>query len=296
MEDQYAVHINCRECGVRMVERGNAHTYCEECSAKRHAAAKTAFKRRKANEMVIICRECCMPIEGPRRRGRPKMTHDECDPPPEEPSPKLSIHCHNCQRKFLPFRFSDRFCQSACRGEWYSELKMLETEQEAANRPPPRCADCGEWQSPRLHPRHERVVCENCTRIRGCSSNKSWRQANPDKLRAKSSSARARKRSLPSEPWSFGEIWEQFSGKCYICHRPCLSRDAPINHPLRAVVDHVKPQARGGPDLRFNLALAHNSCNGSKATRFIGELPSEWWEWRRSGDWIRPELNGDEKA
>lgn len=72
--------IQCADCNVKMEQTGNAHTYCKACAAKRHAAIKLAYKRAKAGHTVITCRICEMPIDGPRKRGRPKSTHDECRP------------------------------------------------------------------------------------------------------------------------------------------------------------------------------------------------------------------------
>lgn len=48
--------------------------------------------------------------------------------------------------------------------------------------------------------------------------------------------------------------------------------DMALKHPdpMSATVDHIVPRALGGSDDRFNLQLAHKSCNSSKRHRYVG--------------------------
>lgn len=98
---------------------------------------------------------------------------------------------------------------------------------------------------------------------------RAWSEANPDRYRPPGSGAkhsrvrRARKRDLPTEPYTFDEILQRDEGRCGLCGQP-------ITGPLET--DHIVPISRGGPDTPANVRLAHRSCNRRKHKRLDEEL------------------------
>lgn len=74
---------------------------------------------------------------------------------------------------------------------------------------------------------------------------------------------RARQNSLPSEDFSFSEIYERDGGICQLCG---METDPSCGHnsDLYPTIDHIVPISMGGGHTRGNVQLAHRLCNISK--------------------------------
>lgn len=110
---------------------------------------------------------------------------------------------------------------------------------------------------------------------------KAWQQANPEKLRAYGRTTRerypdkrreytrirrARKRAVPTVPFTTEQLTRRMSifPGCWICAGP---KDA---------VDHVKPIVRGGPHMLANLRPICRRCNSSKRDRWPFPTQVRW--------------------
>ena len=115
-------------------------------------------------------------------------------------------------------------------------------------------------------------------------SEKLWRDANPDRHKAHQKryrtghpeerrvlrrQDRARRRNVPSEPYTTQQILERWGADCHICQEPI-----DLNAPRGAGrgkgwerglhLDHVVPISKGGPDTIENVKPAHGLCNIKK--------------------------------
>ena len=61
-------------------------------------------------------------------------------------------------------------------------------------------------------------------------------------------------------------IFERDGWTCHICTGP-IDRSLKYPHPGSAVIDHLRPLAKGGTNEDSNLAAAHRKCNSNKGTR-----------------------------
>lgn len=64
-----------------------------------------------------------------------------------------------------------------------------------------------------------------------------------------------------------------FDGSGYY-HRNWTHAHAPLLDYLGAVIDHIRPVAKGGKDTKNNLRTSCNKCNASKNDRGEGSLPA----------------------
>jgi 5-methylcytosine-specific restriction endonuclease McrA len=95
---------------------------------------------------------------------------------------------------------------------------------------------------------------------------RSWRAANPEKVRANHDAYKARKAGAMVEDFTRKEILDRDGWKCHICSTD-IDPQLPYPHPLSASLDHVVPLIRGGAHSRANVAAAHFTCNSSKRDR-----------------------------
>jgi 5-methylcytosine-specific restriction endonuclease McrA len=65
---------------------------------------------------------------------------------------------------------------------------------------------------------------------------------------------------LPHEPYDFSAIIKTYKNRCHLCGKT-FTKENP------ATRDHRIPVSKGGPDIAWNIAPAHKSCNSSKNTR-----------------------------
>lgn len=57
------------------------------------------------------------------------------------------------------------------------------------------------------------------------------------------------------------QLYRKFHGTCQICHKKVAWR--------KATVDHILPKDKGGTNHKYNLQLAHRTCNQAKANHNI---------------------------
>lgn len=62
------------------------------------------------------------------------------------------------------------------------------------------------------------------------------------------------------------KIYEQQSGLCYYCFRPCKA-ESHKNDPILFTLDHIVPVAHGGTDKEWNLVGSCYECNLAKLSR-----------------------------
>lgn len=114
-----------------------------------------------------------------------------------------------------------------------------------------------------------------------------WRANNPEKVRRSVEEARrkkpdlyrdhaiasvgrrrARRRLAPSERFTIASIAERDGNRCHLCGGNIESRN-------QRSIDHLIPIVRSGPHLRWNVMLAHLSCNKKRGTKQILEEETE---------------------
>jgi 5-methylcytosine-specific restriction endonuclease McrA len=99
---------------------------------------------------------------------------------------------------------------------------------------------------------------------RMADSNREYRQANPDKVRAKNLRRRARLMNAFVEDVDLGELWTRDAGICGICSEP-VEADLAWPDKFSKTLDHVIPLSRGGEHSWANAQLAHAVCNSRKS-------------------------------
>lgn len=110
---------------------------------------------------------------------------------------------------------------------------------------------------------------ENPERWRGIINN--WYARNPDKPREYGNRRRAAKEGADHEKYTLQEVYDACAGICYLCH-DVVDLDLKYPHRGAAIVEHIHPITRGGPDKWGNIALSHSYCNLSKRKRLLAEL------------------------
>jgi hypothetical protein len=146
-----------------------------------------------------------------------------------------------------------------------------------------RCPGCGitrpssEWPGNRTRSDGLAPYCKSCTCARGAKyraengekyreSMRRWREANPEKNRAKVHRRRARKANAFTIPHSHDDLLDywRFVGvdpeKCWFCFLE--GRDSPAEE-----IDHLKPLAAGGSETPWNKRPACSRCNRWKNDR-----------------------------
>ena len=87
---------------------------------------------------------------------------------------------------------------------------------------------------------------------------RSWYQANPEAMRARSALSRALRRGVTGNKVLIDDLLTRDGEWCCLCGLP-LGEDTTI--------DHLKPINSGGTHEVSNLGLAHRSCNSSKGDK-----------------------------
>jgi 5-methylcytosine-specific restriction endonuclease McrA len=83
-----------------------------------------------------------------------------------------------------------------------------------------------------------------------------------DQAIASAGRRRARKKLAPSERFTIASIAERDGDRCHLCGETIQRRS-------ERSIDHLIPIVRSGPHLRWNVMLAHMSCNKKRATKQI---------------------------
>jgi 5-methylcytosine-specific restriction endonuclease McrA len=99
----------------------------------------------------------------------------------------------------------------------------------------------------------------HANRDRVSELNREWRANNPDRVSELRARRRARKASVPHEPYSRDDIFARWSSACAYCDAPATA------------LDHVTPIALGGADAEWNLVPACTPCNSSKGAKTLAD-------------------------
>ena len=102
------------------------------------------------------------------------------------------------------------------------------------------------------------------------ATNRAYKQANRGKVYAAVARRNLGKRSVPTDVFTYDEIFARDGWVCQLCGRrvnPALRRP----HPRAAELDHIIPLAAGGDNRRNNVQLSHGDCNRRKGTKPAGE-------------------------
>lgn len=138
-------------------------------------------------------------------------------------------------------------------------IRCIQCDAEAPNRTHPKqkkfcsrlCKERYRWESPtgskrRYHNEHRAEADARFT---------AWRKAHPDIARADRTRRQAIKRGASGPSITVSGLLERDGEWCSLC-------GLPLNGDI--TVDHLKPISLGGKHERYNLQLAHFSCNRSK--------------------------------
>ena len=92
-----------------------------------------------------------------------------------------------------------------------------------------------------------------------------WSKSNPDKLRQKKRTRRARLKGVISERYTEKDLIAVYGTNCYLCLSP-IDFDAPRwtampGWELGLHIDHVIPIRNGGADTLQNVRPSHGKCN-----------------------------------
>lgn len=85
-----------------------------------------------------------------------------------------------------------------------------------------------------------------------------------EKHQSQENKRRAMKAEVRHAPYTRQQVIDRDGIDCHICGKP--------GDPQKMHIEHIIPISHGGPDVLYNVKLAHPFCNLSKGTKFIGTL------------------------
>jgi len=117
--------------------------------------------------------------------------------------------------------------------------------------------------------RHYRRVAKDPEKER--QRHRDYYHRTKDSFPSKSSSRRALKNQVNSEPYTTADVLNTYGSACHICNLP-IDLDAPRkmgkpNWEKGLNIDHIIPLSKGGPDTLSNVKPAHGLCNARKGAR-----------------------------
>lgn len=93
-----------------------------------------------------------------------------------------------------------------------------------------------------------------------------WDKANPERLRERMHSLRARRRAAFVEKVDLDNLWDRDNGTCGLCAQP-IDLTLAWPHPQSRTLDHIIPLSKGGTHEMANVQLAHALCNARKGNK-----------------------------
>lgn len=248
---------------------------CSKCGAAKPETTEFFYFRQEG-----YFRKACKACMGQPRQGPPKAKVSRGNPT------RLCTACHQEKpntRDFYPYsnralgRFASvclecrRARDEAYRRENRPKIRAQQQAWEDANREAlrERRKDIYRAAPERQKARRNKYLAVPANAERGKATARKWRQANPEKLRAKAARRRAKLLASPLHYTSddvHKRLQEQ-KGLCYWCHKPLGG----AYH-----VDHIIPLAKGGTNAPNNICCACPGCNQSKGAKmpceFAGRL------------------------
>lgn len=103
-----------------------------------------------------------------------------------------------------------------------------------------------------------------------------WKDSNPEKVKARKTFDRARRRSRSSvgdRDITLEKLFDRASGVCSLCGKKCDHMDYELSNGVFIAgdnypsIDHIKPLSKGGSHTWDNVQLAHRKCNSIKRDR-----------------------------
>lgn len=295
MADEDYTRLACSSCAstlIRRAGRGRPRKFCEGC--------RPAKEPKPKEEHVWQCagNECSSTISSLDAHGSTRYCSAECKLKATRasnrkasrkrylPRPKALLPRHPCEVCGAPCkRHERRLCSNACRTKAYSMAALprrAAREAEKAKRAAIRAVTALLRRIARLRAEDEKraapariyeglcPVCAHafCSPVRRKYCSVACAKQSPPARASKRKSrkaGKARKRGLVAESFDDLEILERDGWRCQICGISTPRRLRGTYKPNAPEVDHIIPQAKGGPHSRANCQCACRRCNGAKA-------------------------------
>ena len=158
--------------------------------------------------------------------------------------------------------YTDRGCRCEACSDWNREHRRRYREQlQRSGNPIPHGTGSGYT--------HHGCRCEACNDWQR-EYNRRWRRDNPEKVRSKQATRRAREKAAFVETVDYAVVFERCEGRCQLCGKDLRGRRRRAYE-----FDHIWPLSRYGTHHYGNLRLLCKDCNQSKRAK----VEQPWHVW-----------------
>ena len=163
-------------------------------------------------------------------------------------------------------------CHASASAQWRKanpeEQKRRSREQYSKNREASNAKRKENYWANQERERAHRKSYYERTQETQRQTSREWRKNNPEKLRQQNRRTRAKRASVPSEPYSTLDVLNRWGTNCHLCGY-AIDLDAPrATHTpgweYGLQLDHVIPISAGGSDTLENVKPSHGKCNIGK--------------------------------